>query len=151
MRAHVEVCPDNPDARPRKKAKPAPRGSVQKTQSNAMEMQLPGSDNGLKPYLLLDANDAKTLPRLDPESPVVYRGELYCRHPGCTAVHRYATAAKLRRHYKDSHELLYNVFRTGVLSPHAQLQHDRGLEWLARCVALGEETAGEPPPRPNVW
>jgi hypothetical protein len=44
----------------------------------SVEAQPARSDNSLKGYLDLNDQDAKGLPRLDLEAPVIYRGEHYC-------------------------------------------------------------------------
>lgn len=149
--AHVVRCEQNPELPPRKKAKARPRGSLQSTQANAIENQPPPPDNGRIPYLSLEPTDVKDLPRVDPASPIIYRGELYCRYPGCTSTHRYAVAYKLRRHYTDSHGMTYKEFKKGKLSKYGLKQHDDGLDWLSRVLYFGEEGAGPPPDEPTVW
>lgn len=120
----------------------APRGSKKAMASNAIE-------NHLVPIMVIRHTCGfSDLPRVDPDSPVVYRGELYCRFPGCTVETRYDKTFRLRRHYGINHKI---EFGQGRLAESAQKEPDEGLIWLARYVAFGEETAGEAPPKPILW
>ena len=130
--AHAVQCEKNLALPPRKKAKARPRCSLQSTQANAIENQPPPPDNGRRPYLVLEPKDAKDLPHVDPVSPIIYRGELYCRYPGCTSTHRYAEAYKLRCHYTDSHGMTYKEFTKGKLTKYGTGQHENGVDWPSR-------------------
>ncbi|KAJ5245336.1 hypothetical protein N7489_005432 [Penicillium chrysogenum] len=59
------------------------RGTMVRVQG--VEEQPIGSDNGLKPYLSIDPADFHKAPRIDVENPIIYRGEIFCRHPDCSS------------------------------------------------------------------
>lgn len=112
-----------------------------------------GSDNGLLSYRQLTAEHAKHLPRLEIDiaklggldEDIIYKGELYCRFPGCSSRHRHSEPTNLRTHYQRIHKLTYQTSSPGILNPSDKKKHDQGLEWLARWVQLGKEHAGDKP------
>ncbi|KAJ5758661.1 hypothetical protein N7520_005817 [Penicillium odoratum] len=82
LEAHRKVCKAIPEyTPPAKKPKRAPRGALKELRE-ASNRQPGGSDNGAKLYHQLNAADALRLPRVDAESPVIYRGEVLYRFEG---------------------------------------------------------------------
>lgn len=137
---------------PRKRAK---RGT--KLRVPLPEDQPRGSDNGLLSYRQMTVEIARHLPRLDIDlklrsdfqTDTIYKGELFCRYPGCIHVSRYSEPTKLRVHYRRIHDFVYLNSSFGVLTAADQAVQDEGLEWLARCCQLGLEKAGQRPRCPR--
>jgi hypothetical protein len=138
---------DITDEPPAKKQR-APRGS--KLRVTLAKEHDQGSDGGIKPYQAIeDPEILKELPPLDIAdlpSEIIYKGELYCRWPGCEhRIKRYSEPTKLRTHYKRIHQFEYQSSTVGNLNPADQEAHEKGLQWLAKCAQLGKENAGEKP------
>ncbi|KAJ6138214.1 hypothetical protein N7471_004700 [Penicillium samsonianum] len=145
---HKRGCKKNPQAERKERKKNARRGT--RVNPNRLNVQPKGSDNSMKSYLTLTEEDAPLLPRLELSSPVVFRGELHCRYPGCRVTTRYHMPSALRLHYKAIHNFEYPGFKT-TIGEEGRIQHEAGTAWLARCVQLGQENAGPAPPAPSVW
>ncbi|OQD60710.1 hypothetical protein PENPOL_c021G00966 [Penicillium polonicum] len=73
-----------------------------------------GNSNGPRTYLQLTEDDAPQLPRLDLERPRIFRGELYCRYPGCSVTTRYGQPCALQGHYKIKHDLEFKALKTSI-------------------------------------
>jgi hypothetical protein len=116
-----------------------------------VEEQPMGSDNGLKPYLSIDPADFHKAPRIDVENPIIYRGEIFCRHPDCSSkkVTRYTQKSIVRGHYRREHSLEYRPFSKSLNAYEEQLHID-GLRWISICVQRGQEQAGAAPV-PRKW
>ncbi|KAJ5332420.1 hypothetical protein MYU51_019253 [Penicillium brevicompactum] len=117
------------------------------------EDQPQGSDNGLLTYRQLQSEHAINLPRLkvdleercNSEVDLIYKGELFCRYPGCQSVVRYSEPTKLRVHYGRVHQFTYQQSSYGKLNPVDQEMQEGGLAWLAKCCQLGMGSAGQKP------
>ncbi|KAJ5612831.1 hypothetical protein N7510_006025 [Penicillium lagena] len=134
---------DREGERPLKKQKRAKRGT--KLRTLPADAQPRGSDNGLLSYLQLTEQHVGRLPRVELdltrleglETDIVYKGEIYCRYPGCTHPHRYSEATKLRPHYQINHQFEYRRSSPGHLNPADDREHQNGLRWLAIQLRLG--------------
>ncbi|KAJ5458626.1 hypothetical protein N7475_010014 [Penicillium sp. IBT 31633x] len=150
---HIRLnCPENPDSE--KSKKPVmetrnKRGSMIRVQS--IDNQPRGSDNGLKPYLSIDPADFHKAPRINPEDPIIYRGEVFCRHPDCSSkkVTRYTQKSIVRKHYRKEHGIEYRSF-SKALGAFDEKPHIDGLQWIAINVQRGQEQAGMAPV-PQKW
>ncbi|KAJ5528790.1 hypothetical protein N7527_002183 [Penicillium freii] len=80
----------------------------------SLSAQPPVPSNGLRTYLQLTEDDAPQLPRLDLESPRIFRGELYCRYSGCSVTTRYGQPCGLQGHYKIKHDLEFKALKTSI-------------------------------------
>ncbi|OQD66487.1 hypothetical protein PENPOL_c004G07362 [Penicillium polonicum] len=140
MRRHAKK---NPDAQRQEKRKPVRRGT--RVNKYSLSAQPPVPPNGLKTYLQLTEADAPNLPRLDLESPRIFRGELYCRYPGCSVTTRYGQPCALLDHYKIKHDLELKAFKTSI-GPVGRKQHGDCKVWLAQYAQLGQENVGPAPP-----
>ncbi|KAJ5821100.1 uncharacterized protein N7525_010384 [Penicillium rubens] len=150
---HVQVsCPQNPGSEKNTKVATITRkkrGTMVRVQG--VEEQPMGSDNGLKPYLSVDPADFHNAPRIDVENPIIYRGEISCRHPDCSSkkVTRYTQKSIVRGHYRREHSLEYRPFSKSLNAYEEQLHID-GLRWISICVQRGQEQAGAAPV-PRKW
>lgn len=149
-----EVCKKRSSAladitdEPPAKMQRAPRGSKLRVAPAKEHDQ--GSDGGIKPYRAIeDPGILEELPPLDIANlagEIIYKGELYCRWPGCeNRMKRYSAPTKLRTHYKQKHQFEYQSSTTGILNPADQQAHEKGLQWLIKYAQLGKENAGEKP------
>ncbi|KAJ9267849.1 hypothetical protein C8Q69DRAFT_497937 [Paecilomyces variotii] len=141
------ICPEHPDYVAPEKKRRAPRGiseRFQKRVETAASRGNPSSDNAYPAYHELQANDSR-FPRVDIDKPIVYRGEVFCRFPACVHPTKFSETTKLRTHYKLKHGLMYPAYTVGRMFPIDEKTHADGLEWLARCVYMGEDTAGPQP------
>ena len=75
LNRHKRLCKMNPQAERKERKKNVRKGT--RENPNTLSAQPPGSDNSLKNYLHLTELDAPLLPRLDLNSPLIFRGELY--------------------------------------------------------------------------
>lgn len=149
LKRHVEkTCAKNPAVEKKSPKPPAERGSVKKRK--APENVPATSDNGLKSYDELWEEHASKLPRINTNDPWIFKGELYCRYPGCTDANRFSEGSKLRRHYELTHHVVVKTAGAQIRQE-GKIQHNRGLTWLARCAQLGERNAGEVAPKPTIW
>ncbi|KAJ5207854.1 hypothetical protein N7449_002233 [Penicillium cf. viridicatum] len=84
-------------------------------------------------------------------NPMIYRGEIFCRHPGCTSkeVTRYTQKSIVRKHYQKEHGMQYRQFSRALRTFNKQPHIDR-LQWIAICVQRGQEQAGTAPV-PRKW
>lgn len=142
---HQKACEKNPESKRPEKRKRAKRGT--RVNKLSLSAQPPVPTEGMSSYLQLTEEDAPHLPRLDPESPQVFRWELFCRYPGCGITTRYGQPSALRIHYKVKHNLEFEVFRTSM-GPVAREQHEACKTWLAQYAQLGQENVGPAPPMP---
>ncbi|KAJ6156292.1 hypothetical protein N7497_005177 [Penicillium chrysogenum] len=145
-------CPQNPGSEKNTKVATITRkkrGTMVRVQG--VEEQPMGSDNGLKPYLSIDPADFHKAPRIDVENPIIYRGEIFCRHPDCSSkkVTRYTQKSIVRGHYRREHSLEYRPFSKSLNAYEEQLHID-GLRWISICVQRGQEQAGAAPV-PRKW
>ncbi|KZN93419.1 hypothetical protein EN45_035950 [Penicillium chrysogenum] len=145
-------CPQNPGSEKNTKVATITRkkrGTMVRVQG--VEEQPMGSDNGLKPYLSVDPADFHNAPRIDVENPIIYRGEISCRHPDCSSkkVTRYTQKSIVRGHYRREHSLEYRPFSKSLNAYEEQLHID-GLRWISICVQRGQEQAGAAPV-PRKW
>ncbi|KAJ5694631.1 hypothetical protein N7536_005043 [Penicillium majusculum] len=145
---HHKLCKKNPDAKRLERKKNVKRGT--RVDSYSFITQPPVPSNGLGTYLQLTELDAPQLPRLDPESPTVVRGEIYCRYPGCSVTARHRHPSALREHYKIKHDIEFEAFKTSI-GPVGRKQHEAYKSWLAQYAQLGQENVGPAPPRPTIW
>lgn len=90
------------------------------------------SDNGIPHYLRVEAPDRVMLPRIDVETPIIYRGERFCRYPGCTDTSLFLHSSNLRTHYRRNHDFTRYTFSTSVSPAHEEV-HDAGKRWLAKA------------------
>ncbi|KAJ5499987.1 hypothetical protein N7453_009038 [Penicillium expansum] len=103
-------CRENPDSKPRVRKKNVKRG----TRINNFSLGAQPPVTGLKKYLQLTELGAPQLPRLDLNSPIIFRGELYCRYPGCCVTTRHRQPVGLWAHYKIKHGIEYTKFKTAI-------------------------------------
>ncbi|KAJ5174194.1 uncharacterized protein N7482_000071 [Penicillium canariense] len=136
---HEKICSDNPD----RETGPSQSKPTSRYRRPVDPTTVPVVQGAVKEYRLLDVDEVLRLPRIDPDAPVIYRGERFCRYPGCQYTRGIERQTHLRRHYDKDHQLVLPTLRTSV-SKAVQDQHDRGLQWLSRCVYLGR-VDGEPP------
>jgi hypothetical protein len=138
----------------RKKPKAALRGSRPIKPTKGM----PRSSDGSVDYYQLSETQIRSLPRLETDPHVaaslslinkrcdlIYKGEIYCRWPGCKTVTKYSSPSKLRLHYKNAHKYEYPHYSSGVLEERSQKEHVGGLLWLTKAALHGKENAGEKP------
>lgn len=138
----MAICQQNPNHKPR------PTGPQQRaTRGTKLRQHLEdkplGAEWAYLTYkgLLLQSDNhlILTLPRIDKENDVIYKGEKVCRWPGCTNTYRYAEPGTYE------HTTKMSISTSGKLSKHLQQQHDLGLEWLAQVAQQGKENDGEKP------
>ena len=110
---HHKLCKNNPDGQQRKRKKNVKRGT--RVNKNSLNIQPPVPNNRLKTYLQLAKRDGPQLPRLDPESPAVFRGELYCRYPGCSVTTRHKQPSAVLGHYSIKHDRVFKAFKTSAI------------------------------------
>ncbi|BAE63652.1 unnamed protein product [Aspergillus oryzae RIB40] len=139
-RHEKEFCKQRPGYVQKPSKRRAPRGSKSRTAQREEDAVI--SDNGIPNYLSLTVNTLD-LPRVEPKAELserlVYRGEVWCRYPGCVHQTKYSSPAKLRTHYKNAHRFEYPALSPGNLIQREQRVHDQGLEWLARCAYYGRD------------
>ncbi|KGO37442.1 Zinc finger, C2H2 [Penicillium expansum] len=107
---HEKGCRENPDSKPRVRKKNVKRG----TRVNNFSLGAQPPVTGLKKYLQLTELGAPQLPRLDLNSPIIFRGELYCRYPGCCVTTHHRQPVGLWAHYKIKHGIEYTKFKTAI-------------------------------------
>ncbi|KAF7521099.1 hypothetical protein PCG10_008503 [Penicillium crustosum] len=149
---HLKInCPKNPESEKNKPASKPRKKRGTMVRVAGVEDQPEGSDNGLKPYLSIDPADFHKAPRIDPENPIIYRGEVFCRHPDCSSkkVTRYTQKSIVRKHYRKEHGMEYRQF-SRTLGTFDEQPHIDGLQWISICVQRGQEQAGTAPV-PRKW
>ncbi|KAJ6137354.1 hypothetical protein N7471_003840 [Penicillium samsonianum] len=127
---HVKVsCLQNPDSEKNKPATKPRKKRGTMVRVAGVKDQPTGSDNGLTPYMSIDPADYHKAPRIDPENPMIYRGELFCRHPDCSSkkVTRYTQKSIVRKHYWKDHGMEYRQF-SKTLGAFEEKPHVDGLQ-----------------------
>lgn len=80
--------------------------------------------------------------RIDPENPMIYRGEIFCWHPDYASKKetRYTQKSIPWEHYQEEHGIQYRPF-SPVLGTFDKQPHIDRLQWIVICVQRGQEQA----------
>ncbi|KAJ5160283.1 uncharacterized protein N7482_007287 [Penicillium canariense] len=137
---HEKTCSSNPD-----REAPSANQPISKRRRTVDPTQVPILSGGaVKSYEALTEEEAPGLPRINIDSPTFYRGERFCRYPGCEFTTRHAKPSALRLHYKNRHRgFMFPIFSTTVAKA-IEAEHEQGLFWLSTCVFRGK-VEGNPP------